>query len=273
MTFQLKQVSEHGTANPIVARLSLQTVELLQFSSLDKNRQDEVFALFHGEVQPRLLECDDIAQEISKEIMAIANELNESGLITQSQGRVIEVPNLMRLEQRVEQFLYCAKSALRDLSKLFGFFFAKEFNEARFDKIHSWAVDTFGEDSELAVLIKQDHDLWIKQVVAMRNAVEHPGGFSGNLHIHNFELATAPHSMQHKLSEPCWHRNDDPKSSIANDLLVFVTNILEFCEDLLVVCIKMTGFPDFLQFVQIPESERDVKCAKRLRVAPVDNKI
>ncbi|MGC9534381.1 hypothetical protein [Vibrio atlanticus] len=205
--------------------------------------------------------------------MAIVEELNENGLITQSQGRVIEVPHLIRLEQRVEQFLYCAKSALRDLSKLFGLFFGKEFNEARFDKIHSWAVDKFGEDSELAMLIKQDHDLWIKSVVAMRNAVEHPGGYSGNLHIHNFELIPDPYSKQYKLSEPYWHRNDDPKAPIAKDLLVFVTNILEFCEDLLVICIKMTGFPDFLQFVQIPKDIRNDECAKRLKVAPVDGKI
>jgi hypothetical protein len=107
----------------------------------------------------------------------------------------------------------------------------------------------------------------------MRNAVEHPGGHSGNLHIHNFELVSDPNSKQHKLNEPCWHRNDNPKASIAKDLLVFVTNILELCEDLLVICIKMTGFPDFLQFVQISEEMRNDECAKRLKVARVDGKI
>ena len=270
MVFQIKQVSHHGTANPIVARLSIQTNDLIQFCRIDKTKRDEVLALYHDKVQRRLLECDDIAQEISKEILEIARNLEEEGFAIQSQGRVIEVPQIIRLEQRVEQFLYCAKSALRDLAKIFGVFFDKEFSEARYDKVYAWAKKQFGDDSELTKIIKQDHDLWIKQVVNMRNAVEHPGGHPGHLHIYNFELLPESHPEYPKIEEPLWHLNNEPKFSIAKDLLTFVSSILELSEDLLVICMKMTDLPEMFQVVEIPEEERKPECAIRLRVMPED---
>lgn len=273
MAFQIKQISNHGTSSPIVARLSIQTHEIVQFCSIDKSKQEEILALYHDEIQPRLLECDDISQGISKEILGVLKKIEQEGLITQSHGRMIQAPYLIRLEQRVEQFLYCAKSALRDLAKIFSIFFDAKFSEARYDKIHTWAVGKFGTDSGIARIIKQDHDLWIKQIVMMRNAVEHPGGYSGHLHIHNFELTSEPHSGQLKIIEPTWHLNDDPKISIAQDLLASVSNILETCEDLLSLCMRATGFPEFLQIVEIPESERSIECPIRLKVVPAQTKI
>ena len=106
LAFQIKQISEHGTSNPIVARLSVQTSQLLNFSKLKKDQKDRVLGLYNSEVQPRLLECDVRSQQISSEILEVANSLTEKGFVTQSQGRVIEVPNLLRLEQRLEHFLY-----------------------------------------------------------------------------------------------------------------------------------------------------------------------
>jgi len=89
MVFQIKKVSDHGTANPIVARLSIQTQELIQFCSFEKEMKDKIFELYHDRIQPRVLTCDEIAQEISSEILVIAEELNEKGFSTQSHGRIV----------------------------------------------------------------------------------------------------------------------------------------------------------------------------------------
>lgn len=266
MAFQIKKISNHGTANPIVARLSLQTHELIQFCQIDKQTKDDVFALYHSEVQPKLLECDDIAQAISSEILQISMELEKKGFITQSGGRVLEVPFLIRLDQRLEQFLYNAKSTLRDLAKIFELFFGKKFNEARYDKILKWSVQEFGKDSELSKVIRQDHDLWIKRLVDMRNAVEHPGGFSGTLYIQNFSLIPGNTPDYPKLEEPTWHLNDDLIVSVAQDLLMFVTNILEFSEDILVICMHLKGLPKMLRVAEIAGENRSEECPIRLRV-------
>lgn len=162
MTFQLVKISDQGTANPIVARLSVQTSELIKFCPRGDDFHKSVLWLFHDHVQKNLLECDLIAQDISREVLEIAAELGDKGLKTQAEGRVIEVPHISRLIPRVEQFLYCAKSALRDLANIFDIFFEKKFDAARYDKIIEWANSEFGEDSELVGILKQDHEVWIK---------------------------------------------------------------------------------------------------------------
>ncbi len=268
MVLQLKKVSDHGTSNPIVARLSIQTHELIQFCEIEKDLKDKIFELFHDRIQPRVLTCDEITQEISLEILDIANELDEKGFNVQSHGNVIDVPYLIKLEPRVENYLYSYKSALRELSNIFNYFFGTNFNEARFDKILKWSVEYFGEENELSRLLKEDQCLWIQKVIAMRNAVEHPGGYSGYLHMHNFELLPENHPDYPKLVEPTWHLNDEPKVSIAKDLLTNTDNLLTFCEDMLVVCMMNKGIPDILRVIEIPEIERNNSAPIRLRMAP-----
>jgi hypothetical protein len=268
--FQLKRISDHGTANPIVARLSVQNYELLQFCSLGKEVREQILSLCHVSIQPRLLECDEIAQKLANETLTLAQEWDTNGAKLQSQGRVVEVPHVIRLEQQAENFLYCAKSVLRDLLKIFNLCFGAEFSEARYDQALTWAQTRFGADSEIARLIKQDHDLWIKRLVSMRNAVEHPDGYSGRLHIHNIELVEMPLSPL-KITEPSWHLNEEPKASIVSDMLAMVSNMLELCEDFVVFCIRTNGFPPMLEIVEIPESNRSASCAVRLKVMPAGN--
>lgn len=268
MTFQLVKISDQGTANPIVARLSVQTSELIKFCSRGEEFHKSVLSLFHDHVQKQVLECDQIAQEISQEVLDIDAGLGKDGLKTQANGRVIEVPHIIRLNPRVEQFLYCAKSALRDLARIFDLFFGKSFDGARYDKIIEWANKEFGEDSELVRLLRQDHELWIKRLVGMRNAVEHPGGYSGHLHIQNITLVPPEHPRYPILEPPHWNLNDEPKEPVVENLLTTVSNILEFCEDILVICITMSGLPKIVGFAEIPEDERDPACPIRIKVVP-----
>jgi hypothetical protein len=266
MVFQIKKTSNHGTANPIVARLTLQTHELIQFCSMEKEQKKEVVQLFHDQIQPRVMICDEISQQITNEILKIANDLEAKGFNIQSNGRVIEVPYLINLEQRVEQYLYSYKSALRELSKIFNYFFGTDFNEARYDKILKWSKNYFGDKNELPRLLEEDLGLWIQKVIAMRNAVEHPSGYSGYLHIDNFSLLPEDHPEFPKVIEPTWHLNDEPAVSIGRDLLTNTENLLEFCEDILVVCMINKGIPKMLRVAQIPEQERDPSAPLRLRM-------
>ncbi len=148
LPFQITKVSDQGTANPIVARLSVQTSELIKFCPRGEEFHKSVLELFHDHIQKQLLECDQISQEISREILEINAKLGKGGIKTQAMGRVVEVPHIIRLIPRIEQFLYCAKSALRDLARIFDLFFGKAFDAARYDKIIEWAEKEFGNDLE-----------------------------------------------------------------------------------------------------------------------------
>lgn len=267
MAFQIKRVSNHGTSHPIVARLTVQADDLIQFCSLSSEKRTEAFSILHEEVQPKLLTCDDIAKALASEIDRVVRRIESQGFATQAQGRMFEVPQIIDLGRHVEQYLYSAKSALRDAAKLFGPFFGAKFTEARYDRIHEWCKQRFGPADELSCLIERDHDEWIHRLVRMRNAVEHPGDRSGNLHIHNFEVIRNEPAAAPSLIEPAWHLDVEPRSRIRLDLPVFVSNMLEFTEDLLVLSIRKSGFPSFMDVTEIPASNRDPRCPVRLRTA------
>lgn len=266
MSFIIKKISDHGTSNPIVARLSVQTSELMQFYPLSKEKRDKIFEILHENVQPRLLRSYEINKELLSDLKKIDEEIAKEGVHIQASGRVTTVPQIMKLRERCENYLYNAKSALRDLSCIFEPLFGKKFNEARYDTIYSWAKKKFGEDDNLAKIIKQDHDLWIKKVVSMRNVVEHPGGRSGQLHIHNIELTTSPDSQKILFVDPTWHLNNEPRVSISEDFNTFIWNLLEFTEDILVLSLEKFDKKFPIAVAEIPKEERNPQCPVRLRV-------
>jgi thermostable 8-oxoguanine DNA glycosylase len=62
MPFEFKKVLEHGTKNPIVARLSLQILEILKQCSASKDIQDKVGDLYVNSLQKKLLRCWEIEE-------------------------------------------------------------------------------------------------------------------------------------------------------------------------------------------------------------------
>jgi len=83
---------------------------------------------------------------------------------------------------------------------------------------------------------KTDESLWIRPLVRMRNAVEHPGGRSGTLHVENFTAEVVASTIM--VLEPVWYLNNDEKSPIVRDMGVFTDNLLTLCEQTLILCLE-----------------------------------
>jgi len=137
MAFILKKVSDHGTSNPIVARLGLQTSDLVKFYPIKEKQREDVFGIYHQKVQPHLLQCYELKEKMLSSLTTIDEEFSHKGLQTQSSGRVATVPQVMKLQEDCETYLYNAKSALRDIAGIFDPLFGEKFTEARYDKIVS----------------------------------------------------------------------------------------------------------------------------------------
>lgn len=254
MGFVLKQVADVGSANPIVARLSLQFPSIFDFYELNDEVKESINGVLHNDIQKRLITCDKIAAEVINEIETAIAALKEDGLKTQSSGRVIEPPQILNLEEQLETYLHNAKSCLRDSLKIYNIIFGSTFTEARFDKAIAWAEKEFGDNDPIVKFLRVDHGLWIHKVVKMRNAAEHPGGHSGYLHIKNFEVDTSEETPS--IHEPLWYLNDDPPSAIRGDLHVFVSNILELTEDMVLSALSKQKKPDFIHIIEIHENQR-----------------
>lgn len=254
MSFVLKKIADVGSANPIVARLSLQFESIFNFYELSDEIKESINGILQNDIQKRLISCDKIATEVVNDIKTAITALKDNGLKTQSSGSVVELPHILNLEERLEAYLYNAKTCLRDALKIYNVVFGSTFTEARFDKAIAWAEKEFGDNDQIVKFLKVDHGLWIHQIVKMRNAVEHPGGYSGHLHIRNFEVDTTDATPS--IHEPLWYLNDDPPTLIRSDLHVFVSNILELTEDMLISALIKQKKPGFVEIFEIPENQR-----------------
>ena len=70
MPFEFKKVLEHGTTNPIVARLSLQILEILKQCNVSNDIQDKVGGLYMSSLLKKLLRCWEIEERFRKEFVA-----------------------------------------------------------------------------------------------------------------------------------------------------------------------------------------------------------
>jgi hypothetical protein len=222
-------------------------------------------------VQQQLLSCYDIWTQVAPREAEIVAKVEETGIQTQAHGRVATIDQIENLNYLSGSFLYSAKSTLRDIKLMICEFYEtdpdiKKVEKRDFGYLEKWAKKRFGEADEFAKLISEDFRVWIDEIYKKRNAVEHPGGYSGHLEIFNFTAVQEPGTKKWKGVFPRWRRNQEQLSSITKDMQLTIENLLNFSEDILALCLRMVGSMLPLVFYEIPEESRDPECPIRLRV-------
>jgi len=265
----LQEISKHGTSNPIVARLGPQVKDLCGFYNLTDEQKGEIFDIMSNKVCRHCLECYDIFKKIETKIVEIDAQIGKKGLDLQSNGRVVTLPSVPNLVADAENFLYKAKSALRDLTNIFRVLFdinCKETEKNLYQCILEQLKEKFGENDNLIKQLSEDYKLWIKELVAKRNAVEHPGGYSGRLYIK--DCSYEEYEGRKGIIIPTWHRDSDKPTSILHDMSSYIHNIFTFAEEIFILslqkCKPLVDVP--MHIAKIPESERSKDMPVRFRM-------
>jgi hypothetical protein len=264
MFFTIHKVSEHGIEHPVVARLAVQTFDLIEFAGLNKQQRNEVAKLYVDTLQSRLLKCHEIFDKLCLRLNESVSQVGE-----QTDPQLRQIPHVVGLQVEVEGFLYEVKNYLRDFLGFFRICFGCSLKNASdlYDpkgngdsNLVTWAATYFGADHSLTRLLRTEQP-WVEQLIRMRNAVEHPGGHSGTLTIFNVRAL-----KDGRLIPPSWSRGPEHESDILSDMATTLDNMLTLAEDVLVECaMHTTPFPA-IAFYEIPETDRDKKCPKRLKV-------
>jgi len=188
---------------------------------------------FSYEVMRHLIDCADIGRRIRSEVREGRRRIAAGEVKTQAGGQVAELPSLGALQNDVETFLYKAKLVLRDTGGLFKPLLDQHF-EHRYHNARAWSAKEFGPDAPLTQLLEADAG-WIKRVLDLRNAVEHPNT-AGRLHVRDFHLAIE--DERKVVAPPVWWVDEEQPSSIGEDMKAIERSLLTFYEELLCVLLE-----------------------------------
>jgi hypothetical protein len=89
----------------------------------------------------------------------------------------------------------------------------------------------------------------------MRNAVQHPGGWSGTLHIVNYEYTPGG------IRRPVWYLDGEAPSRMLEEMEGLCDQMLAFADELIALIVDHNLAPPF-QLYEIPEDKRDPNLPK-----------
>jgi len=264
MPFVFPKIFDHGSSNPIVARLFMQTLEILKHCNIAEDMKQRVVELYRGSLMGKLLRCWEIKEQLQSQLSAAMA----------STPTPVTFPYILRLEEECHNFLYETKNYIRDLLKVFNLLYGTNFKEAsEFSgpkkgnkSLVKFATESFGADDSRTKFFEAAVNC-VEHFVYLRNAVEHPGGHSGELMIKNITW-----DANGKATEPVWVRVKDgvplaTPSSICSDMNSAINHFLHLGEVVLVSwAAKHLRFPDLMRVVLIPEENRDPKCPMNFEV-------
>jgi hypothetical protein len=269
MLFELTKQSEHGARDSIVARLTVQPIEILNHTNLSAADQAKFVQLSVLELLPRLQRCSEIEQRLRME----ASERRGQFKPPRRGDVAVEIPQIPNLKAECENFLYEAKNYLRDLLKLVNLLWGTQYEDASEwvqgkkgrPSVQDFIIGKFGEEHVNAKFIRQ-YKACIEPFALMRNAVEHPK--PTELVIKNFSREGT------ELREATWGIERDGKPEygplpVIEDMACGVRNLLVLAEDMLVMAAQAKLMIPALVAVQaIPEQARNAECPVKYRVRP-----
>lgn len=264
--FNRQRILEHGTQSAIVARLTVQSINLLQYCGADKKLSEPIVELYTKSMVKRLLRCWEIEQRIRADIeKAKASFKPGSG----------EIPHVPRLKEDCENFLVEFKDFLRELLDVFNRLYGTDYAEASEwiwptrkhpQPVIDFATATFGADNLKTRFLSQ-----MKRCngpfISMRNAAQHPGQNAGTLTINDFTIGA-----DGKLVEPMWSREKEGKIEygpvpILADLAKGVHNLFVSGEDVLAMwAMDNLMLRGVTALGVIPEEDRESGCPLKYKL-------
>ncbi len=264
--FRIQKVSNYGTATPAVARTFGQGCDLLRWFQCEPEKIEQAKEVLL-ELQKQAIRCTEQRDRISEEYeIAIA----EAQALQEKQppgSKAVVMPGVGDLQARSESFLQGAKLAIAACGNLVEPFYQQKFGH-NFKGFSTWTAEKFGQNSTFHEVVSS-WEPFVKMVVDMRNAVDHPKDTpGGKLVIENFDLIPGTKSPV-QFRPPQWHLSGQDPMPLLDSMNQAVESIIVIGEMVLIRLFYefKPRFP--LEVREIPEERRDPRNVKRFEVALV----
>lgn len=268
--FHVRTILNYGLNNHIVARLSFQILDILEKCNMEPGDRYELQKIYVEQLMPQLIKMWQIESwykdELNKQIQEY--ELNVKN------GNKNHLPHIPQLEQECHNLLYEYKNFLRNVLSVFNLLYGTDFKEAsefystkkQANSLIGFSEDNFGINNPKTKFLKEA-ETNLRSYISMRNAIEHPKGYSGVFIISNFTLC-----HDQKVLEPCWWREQGnekeiDKTSIRMGFEVAIHDLLTLAEDIYISWAdEHLSHPSFAQLASIPKEKRDPNCPVKYKV-------
>jgi len=254
--FKLQKFIDTGTSNPIVSRLTLGLHNIIEAAQIDQLSKDSLNDT-NFVVMQNIIKVEKIGNSICQSIEAIAKRINEEGIKTQSGDRCIDLPFTDGLDE-IRIFLKYSKNALQELVKVFNVFLNTNLSNPRYDKLQVELYNKYGTDDHLFKLVKEDHDLWIKKVLDLRDEDEHPKVL--RLYF-DFDINWDIAAQKWVVSLPRFYDG----TQIYDFIRTTIHNLLTFSEEVNILFLQKVLSEEVLIY-EIPETERKKDCEIRFQL-------
>lgn len=266
--FRLQKVSNYGTGTPAVARTALQGEEILTFFARPQEETDSALKILL-DLKRHLLRCVEIRDELAKEIATGRDQVAREGFSVQSGGRVVTLPGIGDLQSKAEGFLQSAKLAIAETGNLTNPFYQASHGH-QYHKFSAWADKIFGPTDDLTLVVKS-WEPFVKRIVEMRNAVDHPLTAPGApLKTVNF-LDVRSSSGVPELLDPSWGLTGEDVRPILPDFDLIIEKVICLGENVLVRLFYKLRNSEIVEIYEIPPDKRDPSNPRRLIVGLAGN--
>ncbi len=237
-----------GCVNSWVARSIIQAKQILDSIILKPGINKQKVLNHAWCCTAMLLNCEAVYYRIYKEtldLMPKCDAIIEEG----KKGTIIPtLPQVEGLENDVAVFLGNAKRFLEKTHEFLCLFYDAPNSGSNFKAYREWLAKNKSNKQDLLKLLEGDKN-WIKQIAFMRNAHEiNHAEQDFNVEIVNFKL-----NPGNKCSTPGWRFDFSGRqgatqmefSDIVTDMDIYLTNLLTFFEELLIICIIDSSDKDY----------------------------
>ena len=253
-----------GSRNPTVARTILQANDVLGSISLNSGLNKQEILDHIWICTQYLINCENSYHEMCSDTTKLMFECDKIASEGKTASCVPSLPQVKDLEQRVGTFLGNGKRFLEKSHELLCIFYGCTSNATKFHRYRKWMADHKADKTKIISMLEQDKD-WIQLLARYRNAhdINHfQPNF--NLVIENFKHRagnkfTCP-SFRYDFSRDEGEVQNEP-CDLIREMDVLINNMLEFFEELFLLCAK-DNWDDLYNYEILQHEKEDInaKC-------------
>lgn len=252
--FKIQKKMDVGTDNFIVHSLTMGLFDIVNMAQISKDEKDIINAM-NLKIAEHLTKAERIGFSICGSIEDVLNKLKQEGVKTQSNDRCINVPSTKELD-KICDFLKYGKQTLQELVKLFNLFLQSNVSGPKFHKLYEIVCDAegYGKDDPIAIVLKQDHDSWLKKFIDLRNADEHPENRipEGKQLHYDFDINWSESDKKWIVEFPHFYEG----TSIYELVKSSIHNIFTFVEEMNILFLQKK-MPKIVQICKVPEDKKE----------------